>query len=571
MVASPSGLFFDILTKVFFMSTNDNDHIDEMNGDNVNINEMSGDEYHLDIQKELDDDRVNLDDPDVEDDENESDDESDEGKGEDSSVAENAKGKPKNIVFFAAVALVFGVGGFVLFGNLNGSDKPNVPVVAAYSDADDSAAVDDGDSSESGSVDAPLPVADHEPTHSINSPLGQAQSSSLSDSAALLNASQNSSVLAGQVFQQSSSSLVSQVDSAVVQQVVSHSSEKSDPVKAVAYIDKPLVQDSRVAPGVAVGSIYSTVTSKGEDVANASSFASSSSAINGDLRVVEESPAFAKSVVLANTENSVEVTQQETSADSQDMVAVLNSIKAELENIKREQKAVHELVVKNKVLDSKSGEKTATLQKSSSSSSLSPRERLVLGRSRLPGFQVVQPSSDQKMSIVRVAKQTGDNIIVLYQGESFRSSQAGLVKVKSILENGSLIFVGDKWFIDDLMEKAKVVNKPKASKASSSRSSSSVASQSSSSSMPGMIISTQRPTVPSHQYGSQQSASATASAVNASGWSLNVVYNDVYIVTSPSGDPIQVKKGESLKGLGVVMGINGSGDLMVGNYLISTP
>lgn len=530
------------------MSSSDSDHINEMNGE-------TDDEYHLDIQRELDDDRVVLDD-DLEEDE------VDEEGSDEIKSSEGASKKPKNTVLFVAAAIMLGVGGFVVFSNLSGSPEKPVPVVAEYSDPNEPEPVVRGAGESNSSHDG----ADLQLVNSASSSPAEL-SLKLNYGSSASSAVFTNDISLDQGLSQQLSSSPQDADSASgAMRVVSQSSVESTPVKAATYVDKPLVQDRRIAPGVAVGSIYSTVTSKGDEVVASSALSSASSSDSSVIAlVVGNSMPGQAQLNIAEKGNSVQSGDLATSDKSAEMYAVLQSIKAELENIKREQKAIHDMTLNNK--DNISKISKVGVASKSSTSSLSARDKLTLGRERLPGFQVVQASDDKTMSIVRVSKAVGDNIVVLYSGESFRSSVAGIIKVKSIIEGGLLVLAGDKWFIDDVMVKPRKEDRPRPSKSASSKISATSSSRSSNSSVASMIIAPKKPVA-----GNQYQATAPSSVPSgATGWALNVTYNDTYIVTSPSGDPIQVKRGETLKDLGVVIGLDGENRLKVGNYLISAP
>lgn len=161
--------------------------------------------------------------------------------------------------------------------------------------------------------------------------------------------------------------------------------------------------------------------------------------------------------------------------------------------------------------------------------------KAVDGKNRLPGFQVVNATADATISII---KSPSGRTFALFKGEKFRASNGSILEVKEIVADGKLVVAGDGWYIDETLEKPVSVNKPTIKKSSSNVSKSSVTVK-------------------------KQSRSL-------SGWSFHASFEGGgYLVKSPSGEYKTVKKGVSEDGLGVIFGVDDSGNLKTEKGIIS--
>lgn len=206
------------------------------------------------------------------------------------------------------------------------------------------------------------------------------------------------------------------------------------------------------------------------------------------------------------------------------------------------------------------------------------RNVVLIGRLRIPNFQIISTSADGTMSIIRVTKTSGDVVKVVFAGEIIIVPDVGAIKIVGIVDGGRLILAGDKWYIDEKMdigekkydEQAKKTVK-KRSSSSSSSSSLSLSSQSSSqSSVPSevkMVIAESRLAATVQKR--PESPEATPPVANkAEGWFLSAIYNNKYLIQSPNGQMFNVQTGDSVNELGVVGKISENGELYIGKYII---
>lgn len=182
---------------------------------------------------------------------------------------------------------------------------------------------------------------------------------------------------------------------------------------------------------------------------------------------------------------------------------------------------------------------------------LSPQQVDVLleGRTRLKGFKVVNATADGTMSVVVTPSK---RVQVYFAGERFSVRGAGKMSVKSIHDNGHLLLVGSKYFIDDeyeplpvrrtVVKKAKPQPKPVAVKKVQSKEQ-----------------------IASENFGRQPTINGKTKAL---GWSLNGSYVDGYLIQNPSGKWLTVKVGSKLEGLGMIEGADKFGNLIVGKFFI---
>jgi hypothetical protein len=201
---------------------------------------------------------------------------------------------------------------------------------------------------------------------------------------------------------------------------------------------------------------------------------------------------------------------------------------------------------------------------------------VLIGRSRIPNFQIISTSADGTMSIIRVAKTSGDVVKVVFTGEIIIVPEVGSIKIVGIVDGGHLILAGDKWYVDDKMElrEKKYVEQSRKSVQSKS-SSSSVSSLSSSSSssrssvsLEGQMIIAESRLAASPQKKPDVIENTTTPVNKADGWFLGAIYNNKYLIQSPSGQMFNVQTGDSVNELGVVGKVNEKGELYIGKYII---
>lgn len=186
------------------------------------------------------------------------------------------------------------------------------------------------------------------------------------------------------------------------------------------------------------------------------------------------------------------------------------------------------------------------------------------GRTRLSGFSIVNTTMDGTMSIVHAPS---GRKVVLYKGEKFFSPEIGNLTVDETVENGNLILVGSKYFIDTEFSEIKkaiqpVVKKeiPVVSKSTTEK--------------PAPAATENKPTVNNlekkllntgHKV---EQVSVEPSRSVAKNWVLNGQMGGEFILQTPSGDWSVVKIGDKVEGLGVVSELTNNNDLIIGNFIV---
>lgn len=184
----------------------------------------------------------------------------------------------------------------------------------------------------------------------------------------------------------------------------------------------------------------------------------------------------------------------------------------------------------------------------------SEKTHLTSGRDRLKGFHVVNTSEDGTMSIVEIVKEPRNRISVFFKGEKIILKKKGVFTIKGIYDSGYLVLVNDKWYIDETLEQVKkpkksvevlkVKPKPKAAVKPVINSYKPKAVIVSAASKPDIIYQV------------------------AEGWLLNGIYNEQFLIQTPSGEWKTSKIGDKLEGLGLINGLDKERNLIVGQYLI---
>ncbi len=193
------------------------------------------------------------------------------------------------------------------------------------------------------------------------------------------------------------------------------------------------------------------------------------------------------------------------------------------------------------------------------------KAKLISGKTRLKGFRVINISYDGKMSIV---KTPSNRINIYYPGEVFSVRNTGVIAVNSIEDNGFLVLAGDKWFIDEVYESrdtssdAKNSKSPAKAKVSSpAKSSKEKVKEKAKEKSEGAVIKPYKPTGP-------VVPAPVIQSKYVSGWVMNAVYPDGFLLQSPTGEWLTFAVGDSISGIGTVHGINSDGDLIVGSKII---
>lgn len=157
-------------------------------------------------------------------------------------------------------------------------------------------------------------------------------------------------------------------------------------------------------------------------------------------------------------------------------------------------------------------------------------------RQRMAGLQVIETSQGGAMSIIK--KASNGRVFTLFKGEVINWGGVRS-QVTSIEKDGDLVLVGDKYFIDKVLEAPKAPVKAAQDPA------------------PERKVVAARPVKP-------------AAPKNADGYTLNAVYNgkSAFGIVNNKGEFKSYKIGEKIDNLGVVTGLDEAGNLKVGNTVI---
>jgi hypothetical protein len=178
------------------------------------------------------------------------------------------------------------------------------------------------------------------------------------------------------------------------------------------------------------------------------------------------------------------------------------------------------------------------------------RQVETISRQRLPGLQVIETSQGGAMSIIK--KSDTGRVFTLFKGEVIN---LGGVKsqVTSIEKDGDLVLVGDKYFIDKVLEAQKAPQKTAEAPA------------------------TERKVSVTHEAKSAREAKpvrepklASTVVKTANGYTLNAVYNgkSAFGIVNNKGDFKSYKIGDTIDDLGAVIGLDDAGNLKVGGTVI---
>lgn len=189
----------------------------------------------------------------------------------------------------------------------------------------------------------------------------------------------------------------------------------------------------------------------------------------------------------------------------------------------------------------------AKAEQSKVASTQNPRAE---GRFRLAGLKVVEATESGKMAVV--SKTSNGRVYTLFQGEKLGTPR-GSLPVTEIKDDGFLIFVGDKYYIDRVVEE-----KPAAAPVGAT---------------PAQAR-TPAPSKPSRASRSKErSTSAPASGSSKSTtYTLNAVYDNgnAFGLVNAEGDFKSYKMGEEVPGAGRITGIDENGNLKAGDTVIKS-
>jgi len=168
------------------------------------------------------------------------------------------------------------------------------------------------------------------------------------------------------------------------------------------------------------------------------------------------------------------------------------------------------------------------------------------GRVRIPGLHVVDSTSSGKMVVVK--KVNNGRVFTMFQGELINTPK-GQFRVNEVLDDGSLLLVGDIYYIDRIVEDYAEVRR--AAKPQPE---------------PKKAVEAKR----------EAPAKATEPKVAKisvlKNYTLNAVYGGgkSFGVVTNTGDFKTLKIGDSVQGIGTVQGLDANGNLKVGNSIIES-
>lgn len=218
------------------------------------------------------------------------------------------------------------------------------------------------------------------------------------------------------------------------------------------------------------------------------------------------------------------------SGESEELKNQVESLKKQLSDAKSQSSSPESLeAYRAKVVaEIKENREKKALAKAQESKALI--QKAIEGKKRLPGFQVINATADGQISVI---KAPSGRTFALFKGERFKAANGAILEVKEIVADGKLVVAGDNWYIDDVVEP---IQKSVAQK------------------------STQAVTKPVARKRASEGTVERKPAV--SGWSFHASFEGGgYLVKTPGGEYKTVRKGDSESGLGVIFGVDESGNL----------
>jgi hypothetical protein len=192
--------------------------------------------------------------------------------------------------------------------------------------------------------------------------------------------------------------------------------------------------------------------------------------------------------------------------------------------------------------------------KAEAQKSASSQNPLAEGRYRLAGLKVVEATESGKMSVV--SKTSNGRVYTLFKGEKLGTPR-GSMAVTEIKDDGFLIFVGNKYYIDRVAEEKPVAAPVEASPAPARAQASAAA-----------------PSKPSRTSRSKERSPAAVSSnpSRSTSYTLNAVYENgnAFGLVNGDGDFKTYKVGDDVPGLGRISGLDASGNLKAGDSVIKS-
>ena len=257
--------------------------------------------------------------------------------------------------------------------------------------------------------------------------------------------------------------------------------------------------------------------------------------------------------------------QQQTTEDLQKTNAALTQALSKLSKVV-EKSREEQIVLSEQVVEIKESLKPAAkpvVAQSTSPSSApagtgdsaatAPANPLTEGRTRIPGLQVVNTTPSGDMSIVK--KVSNGRVFTMFKGENIGTVR-GNFRITEVLEKGSLLLLGDKYFIDTVAEDWS--SPSKASTAPESK--------------PEPKAEAKKAPVKREAQSKPEAKAKPTPVAQCHKFTLNAVYDagKSFGVVSNSGDFNSYKVGDNMPGVGVVKGLDGAGNLNAGDCVIES-
>jgi hypothetical protein len=262
-------------------------------------------------------------------------------------------------------------------------------------------------------------------------------------------------------------------------------------------------------------------------------------------------------VVVNNKHQNVEsltLSESSNSVKNSELISLLTAMSGELNDLKGQVGSLNSEIntfKEDNVVDGNIVERISNAEKF----------MITSGRERLKGFRVINTSEDGLMSIVEIYKKPYNRISVFFKGEKIILKGKGVFSIRSIHDSGYLALVNDKWYIDDILdpiiefEKPKLKPVPKKPIENKNNKKDNVTITSTIKDNSDVVI--------------VRAAKKDDRVYQiAEGWLLNAIYNEQFLLQTPSGKWVTKTTGDKLEHLGLVNGLNKEGDLIVGEYLI---
>jgi hypothetical protein len=176
----------------------------------------------------------------------------------------------------------------------------------------------------------------------------------------------------------------------------------------------------------------------------------------------------------------------------------------------------------------------------------------VEGRVRVPGLKVLDSTASGHMVVIK--RVSNGRVYTMFEGELINTPK-GQYRVNEVLDNGTLLLIGEKYYIDTTVDEESEGRRAPQAKPQPE---------------PKKVVEAKReaPAKPV-----QDKPKVVKSSVMKN-YTLNAVYgndNDKsFGVVTNNGDFKTFKVGENVQGVGVVEGLDSDGNLKVGNFVIES-